>query len=412
MNPSAVLGRRRPRLVRRLAGPALPTILLLAIGQSANAQGGGITDLPFVSGTIGVNCGWHLSCHPDRPLDGKGIDLDMDMNTLVVAAGNGTVQESGPNATWGNQVVVDHGGGSASRYAHLNYYFPTEGARACRYVALGYSGNTGRWTTGPHLHFQDDGGLFTPVFGIRDGAGGGSQYQEQDFDPHMSPNPNTAQVSHACGPRGGMDCRHDTRALTVDEVQSRTQPALCGTGCEFDEFDLDPWGGGDWRHVVGGFGYGYKANAKHFLGPLYDDGPYRHSAFWMPRLAVTDLAWDIYAFIPQSSAPLAKAVRYRVQYCQAYRPDPPRRCLAWASQETVLDQQQLSTQPSTRNGWVELFTDIPTFWTDEHSTRPIVVRMYDDRVGACKANGPGQPDPCAGQSIAADALMFLPASCY
>lgn len=406
----------KPRTTRfgvRLVGTALVALSLMIAAHPAHAQGENpVSDLPFVAGTLKVSCGWHLNCHPSHPLDGTGIDLGMAMNTLVTAAGNGELEVSGADAVWGNQVVVNHGGGSASRYAHLNYYFASDtGTPACRYVALGYSGNTGRYTTGAHLHFQDDGGLFTPIYGIRDGLGGGATYDEHDFNPPKSGSPNTATVTHSCGPRGGMDCRFGTRALTVDEVQSRSQPVLCGPGCDYDEFRYYPWGGGDWRHLTGGFGYGSKSNAKHFVAPLYNDGPYRHSATWSPRLMVTDAAWDIYAFIPQSTAALAKAVRYSVQYCQAYNPDPPRRCTTWANQQVVLDQQALATSPGSRNGWVALFTNIPTFWSGEHDTRPIVVRIHDDRVGACKATGPGQPDPCPGQSIAADAIMLLPSRC-
>ncbi len=82
-----------------------------------------------------------------------GIDLRAPAGAPVQAAAGGTVTHAGPAGSYGNLVVVDHGGGVETRYAHLESVDARVGERVPAGGAVGRVGSTGR-ATGPHLHFE------------------------------------------------------------------------------------------------------------------------------------------------------------------------------------------------------------------------------------------------------------------
>ncbi|MCX6809647.1 MAG: M23 family metallopeptidase [Candidatus Berkelbacteria bacterium] len=84
-----------------------------------------------------------------------GIDYMANIGTPVSAAASGKVVilSSGWSGGYGNQIVVDHGGGRATRYAHLSSFNVSVGSNVSQGQTIGYSGSTGR-STGPHLHFE------------------------------------------------------------------------------------------------------------------------------------------------------------------------------------------------------------------------------------------------------------------
>lgn len=82
-----------------------------------------------------------------------GIDIDGNPGDPVRAAGGGTVIVVGWNGGYGREVIVDHGNGLATRYAHLSSAKVKVGESIGRGEVIGAVGATGR-TTGPHLHFE------------------------------------------------------------------------------------------------------------------------------------------------------------------------------------------------------------------------------------------------------------------
>lgn len=84
-----------------------------------------------------------------------GIDYVANVGTPVKAAQAGRVIQitSGWAGGFGNSILVDHGGGLTTRYAHLSRPIVSSGQYVGQGELIGYSGNTG-YSTGPHLHFE------------------------------------------------------------------------------------------------------------------------------------------------------------------------------------------------------------------------------------------------------------------
>lgn len=82
----------------------------------------------------------------------NGIDFAAPTGTLIVAAKAGTVLEAGYNATMGNYIIIDHGGGISTIYMHCSKLKVRTGAEVTAGQGIATVGSTGR-STGPHLHF-------------------------------------------------------------------------------------------------------------------------------------------------------------------------------------------------------------------------------------------------------------------
>ena len=82
-----------------------------------------------------------------------GLDISADRGEPVVATANGVVGTAQPSGAYGNMIVIDHGFGLATRYAHLDSFHVKPGDRVRRGDVVGYAGATGR-ATGDHLHYE------------------------------------------------------------------------------------------------------------------------------------------------------------------------------------------------------------------------------------------------------------------
>ena len=83
----------------------------------------------------------------------SGIDLQAKTGTSVYASAGGKVVLASWYYVYGNCIVIDHGNGIKTRYAHLSSYKVKVGDTVSRGQLIALSGNTGN-STGPHLHFE------------------------------------------------------------------------------------------------------------------------------------------------------------------------------------------------------------------------------------------------------------------
>ena len=94
----------------------------------------------------------------------NGIDIARPSGKAILASDAGTVTATGPQGGYGNRVVVDHGNGYTTLYAHLQSISVKPGQKLAQGQKLGVMGNTGR-STGVHLHFEvrKNGQLINPL---------------------------------------------------------------------------------------------------------------------------------------------------------------------------------------------------------------------------------------------------------
>jgi murein DD-endopeptidase MepM/ murein hydrolase activator NlpD len=85
----------------------------------------------------------------------KGIDYAAPIGTPVRATGDAIVEFVGPQAGYGNLVILKHRGDYQTLYAHLHNFADglKQGARVAQGDVIGFVGQTG-WATGPHLHYE------------------------------------------------------------------------------------------------------------------------------------------------------------------------------------------------------------------------------------------------------------------
>lgn len=83
----------------------------------------------------------------------SGIDISTPIGTKVQAPADGIVVFCGVKGGYGNAMVIDHGYGLVTRYAHLASFSGKPGQRVRRGDVIAFVGNTGK-STAPHLHYE------------------------------------------------------------------------------------------------------------------------------------------------------------------------------------------------------------------------------------------------------------------
>lgn len=120
---------------------------------SGDPQATGPLSWPLPGRSAGGGVGWRIhpvykykSCH-------TGVDISAPSGTPIKSAGSGVVLTARWSTAYGNMLMIDHGGGLVTMYAHLTSFAVGNGAAVGNGQVIGYVGSTG-WSTGPHLHFE------------------------------------------------------------------------------------------------------------------------------------------------------------------------------------------------------------------------------------------------------------------
>jgi murein DD-endopeptidase MepM/ murein hydrolase activator NlpD len=108
------------------------------------SRGGGSADLDWpINGYISQSFGRGHT----------GLDIAGPSGTTIIAAADGTVVSASYQGGYGNFVVINHGNGLVTRYAHCSSLLVRAGQYVSRGEAIAKRGSTGH-STGPHLHFE------------------------------------------------------------------------------------------------------------------------------------------------------------------------------------------------------------------------------------------------------------------
>jgi len=102
---------------------------------------------------ISSGYGWRMHPILGSYMMHDGQDFTGTIGTPVIATAMGNVVEREYSSSYGNYVVVAHGGGIRTLYAHLNAFKCELGQSVRRGQVIGLLGNTGR-STGPHVHYE------------------------------------------------------------------------------------------------------------------------------------------------------------------------------------------------------------------------------------------------------------------
>jgi len=122
--------------------------------KRSNNHFGGVFSWP-TPGYTRITSDYGMRLHPITKTNRMhtGIDIGAPAGASIQAADAGTVIYCGLLGAYGNVVVIDHGDGISSMYAHQSKILVSENQQVERGEVIGKVGSTG-WSTGPHLHFE------------------------------------------------------------------------------------------------------------------------------------------------------------------------------------------------------------------------------------------------------------------
>jgi len=106
-----------------------------------------------VSGEITSHYGKRIDPFSGETSFHTGVDISCDSKIPVRATADGVVSHSGWVGNSGNVVILEHGCGFSTVYAHNNTNAVKVGSRVKRNDIIGYAGSTGK-STGPHVHYE------------------------------------------------------------------------------------------------------------------------------------------------------------------------------------------------------------------------------------------------------------------
>ena len=129
-------------------------IRLLTVAEVGEEYVGGEMAWP-VPGYTRITSSFGMRTHPITGVYKlhTGTDIGAPMGATFIAANDGVVVKAGYNGAYGNMVIVDHGGGVSTLYAHGSEILVEVGQTVTRGTPVLKVGSTG-YSTGPHAHFE------------------------------------------------------------------------------------------------------------------------------------------------------------------------------------------------------------------------------------------------------------------
>jgi murein DD-endopeptidase MepM/ murein hydrolase activator NlpD len=103
--------------------------------------------------SVNSGFGWRTDPVSGHPRFHNGVDIAAAYGANVEAAGGGRVVFAGVQGSYGETILIDHGAGRQTRYAHLSERLVQSGDAVQAGQLIGRAGSSGR-STGPHLHFE------------------------------------------------------------------------------------------------------------------------------------------------------------------------------------------------------------------------------------------------------------------
>ena len=97
--------------------------------------------------------GYRISPFTGRREFHKGYDIATKKGSPILATADGVVTFVGRKGLMGNTIIINHGHGMVTRYAHCDKFLKKRGEKVERWEQIATVGNTGR-STGPHVHYQ------------------------------------------------------------------------------------------------------------------------------------------------------------------------------------------------------------------------------------------------------------------
>ena len=129
--------------------------ILLATMEGVDSQFVGGTFAWPAPGYYTITSSYGMRFHPVIKVyrTHTGMDIGAPMGSYAIAANDGIVTTSTYSNSYGNMIIIDHGGGVTTLYAHGSELLAQVGDIVKRGDAIMKVGSTG-WSTGPHLHFE------------------------------------------------------------------------------------------------------------------------------------------------------------------------------------------------------------------------------------------------------------------
>lgn len=127
-------------------------------GNASSSNGGGsaATSQGFIKPAAGgITSPYGPRRHPVTGIDSfhTGVDYGASYGTPIKASKSGTVTTAGWHTAYGKMIIIDHGSGQSTLYAHSSQLNVSVGQQVSQGQTIALVGSTG-YSTGPHLHFE------------------------------------------------------------------------------------------------------------------------------------------------------------------------------------------------------------------------------------------------------------------